>query len=69
MNLYNTRNRNVVLIFLHQKAIVLFRLHQWTFELVCLPQWGIVLVRLPSRTVRVELESAEIAHGNEIIRR
>ena len=69
MNLYNTRNTNVALIFLHQRAIVLFCLPQWTLELVCLPQWAIVLVLLPSRTVRVELESAEIAHGNEIIHR
>ena len=31
--------------------------------------WAIVFVRLPSGTVRVELESAKIAHGNEIIHR
>ena len=69
----------LVLIRLPQWAIVLFRLTQWTIELVCLsqwaidsvclPQWAIVLVLLPEWTIGVELQSGEMAHGNEITHR
>ena len=68
-----------VLICLTQWAIVFFRLPHWTIELVCLPQRAIgsvglpkraaVLVRCPEWTIGVQLESAKMAHGNEIIHR
>ena len=69
-----------VLIFLPQWAIVLFFrfpqctielicFPQWAIDSVCLPQWAIFLVRLPEWTIGVQLESAGMAHGNEIIHR